>query len=533
MSLKGFSSVLEIARKSPLPRPVEEVEDFSCDMSRVILKNWILVNDNSEDGSVLASYHASLYPNQVLLRSQPEGAPVACVPIVYCGMRTEPNAKISASEKTVHRIELFTAQCITNFYMVDFEAHARWTEALRRYTLSTDNIKEDYDLGENIGKGNFGSVVRAKQKATGKNVAIKILNKSRIETTPEEDHHIINELVTIASLDHPRCVQLIAVYEDETSVFMVMNLFKGSDLLFKCLIEDKMHAEVAALYLYQIVSILSYLSQMGIVHCDIKPQNLLFSSNDADAQLCLVDFGFAFNLGPKGICVGQSGTLGFAAPEVLSLEPTDCRADIFSTGVVLFIMLTGETPDILQLVTETEGGLCRYFEKHHPPVPEWIVRILCRMLSKDFRERPTANELLADPALQNFLSQARGLSVDIENLSDTNYRTQSTGTSRRDSKMSQKVVDSPTYFKNDLIMQSPDMKGGQRRLTSFQGNDTLERLKHALSTSRTASSTTTGQGLRVNYSGYKESTTSAQVSNTGVKEQRNRLEFMSNYRPSL
>lgn len=89
------------------------------------------------------------------------------------------------------------------------------------------------------------------------------------------------------------------------------------------------------------LTILAHFESIGLVHFDIKPENLIFRNHNNESQLCLVDLGFATFLNKKGIVDGQSGTLGYAAPEIKEGTVTDCRADIYSLGVVFYILLTG------------------------------------------------------------------------------------------------------------------------------------------------------------------------------------------------
>ena len=166
---------------------------------------------------------------------------------------------------------------------------------------------------------------------------------------PRELAFILNEMKILSVIVHPDCIKLFAVYEDESWLYLVTNVFTGAELLLPVLIKDGLALPELLRHSYQLLRILEYLETKKIIHHDIKPQNLIFRDSSESADICLIDFGLAVQLKDGQSCVELNGTKGFIAPEVSSGLGHDYKADIFSAGVVIYFMFTAEIPDILQL----------------------------------------------------------------------------------------------------------------------------------------------------------------------------------------
>lgn len=197
----------------------------------------------------------------------------------------------------------------------------------------------DIDLSEQIlGDGSFSVCRRCVEKATGKDYAVKIVSR-KTDCTQE-----INLLR--ACQGHPNIVNLHKVFMDEGHTYLVLELLEGGELLDRIRKKSKFTESEASGILRKLVSAVSFMHSHGVVHRDLKPENLLFTSSDDNAEIKVVDFGFARLKQEKEPMHTPCFTLHYAAPEVLNGDSKgyDENCDLWSLGVILYTMLCGKAP---------------------------------------------------------------------------------------------------------------------------------------------------------------------------------------------
>jgi len=210
-------------------------------------------------------------------------------------------------------------------------------------TSNYRNIKETYKIEGTIGKGSFATVKKAKNRATGDRVAVKVLSKRKM--TEEDKAAMKTEIEILKQVDHPNIVRLIDVYEDERHICLVMELMLGGELFDQILEKEQFSEHEAREATKAIVDAIRYCHSKGICHRDIKPENLLLSSKEQGlASLKVADFGLARLLEENTLASTTCGTPGYVAPEVLMQEPYGKACDYWSIGVVTFILLSGTPP---------------------------------------------------------------------------------------------------------------------------------------------------------------------------------------------
>ena len=157
---------------------------------------------------------------------------------------------------------------------------------------------------------------------------------------------VFNEISIMRTLSHPFICKLFEVFESENSLYLILELADGGDLFTRLAERSSLTEEMISLVLSNILITIQYLHSQGIIHRDLKPQNILIKSLREDFDIRIIDFGLSMkkpeNPGNLVIC----GTPGFIAPEVFSNNSYsfDGKSDVFSIGVMFFIMLTGESP---------------------------------------------------------------------------------------------------------------------------------------------------------------------------------------------
>ncbi|XP_042438038.1 serine/threonine-protein kinase PEPKR2-like [Zingiber officinale] len=255
----------------------------------------------------------------------------------------------------------------------------------------TEKLEDEYVLGHKIGKGRFGSVRLCRSKVDGKEFACKTLRKDGDETV----HREVEIMQHISG--HPGIVTLKAVFEDEKSFHLVMELCYGGRLIDQINKEVRYSEQRAAILLKELVTIIKYCHEMGVVHRDIKPENILLT---ASGKIKLADFGLAvrFTTGQK--LSGRAGSPAYVAPEVLLGDYSE-KVDIWAAGVLLHVLLVGALPfkghsreAVFEEIKFTELD---FVSGTWASVSDLAKDLVCRMLTRDTSKRITIDEILLHP----------------------------------------------------------------------------------------------------------------------------------------
>lgn len=196
---------------------------------------------------------------------------------------------------------------------------------------------------EVLGSGQFGIVYGGVHRATGHVVAIKIIEKKRFPT--KQEAALKNEVSILQNLHHPGVVNLERMFETPEKIFVVMEKLKG-DMLEMILSSElgRLSERITRFLVMQILVALKHLHSKNIVHCDLKPENVLLSSDSDFPQVKLCDFGFARIIGEKSFRKSVVGTPAYLAPEVLRNKGYNRSLDMWSTGVIVYVSLSGTFP---------------------------------------------------------------------------------------------------------------------------------------------------------------------------------------------
>ncbi|KAM9294225.1 serine/threonine-protein kinase D1 [Gastrophryne carolinensis] len=218
-------------------------------------------------------------------------------------------------------------------------------------SVSNCQIQENVDISsvyqifpdEVLGSGQFGIVYGGKHRKTGRDVAIKIIDKLRFPT--KQESQLRNEVAILQNLHHRGVVNLECMFETPERVFVVMEKLHG-DMLEMILSSEKgrLPERITKFLVTQILVALRHLHFKNIVHCDLKPENVLLASSDPFPQVKLCDFGFARIIGEKSFRRSVVGTPAYLAPEVLRNRGYNRSLDMWSVGVIIYVSLSGTFP---------------------------------------------------------------------------------------------------------------------------------------------------------------------------------------------
>ncbi|KAF8159453.1 hypothetical protein B0H34DRAFT_673825 [Crassisporium funariophilum] len=291
-----------------------------------------------------------------------------------------------------------------------------------------------FQLGNCIGRGQFGSVYRALNLNTGQMVAVK---RIRLEGLKEEEvTTLMREVDLVKSLSHPSIVKYEGMARDEDTLNIVLEYAENGSLGQTLKAFGKFNERLAASYVVKILEGLHYLHTSDVVHCDLKAANILTTKN---GNIKLSDFGVSLNLrAMEREMENVAGTPNWMAPEVIELKGASGKSDIWSLGCTVIELLTGRPP--YAEIANSMSVMFRIVEDAMPPLPEGCSDLLQDFLQqcfhKDPSKRPSAEILcehlwlkknwvaLKDLRPQDSIPFLRRVSTDLQKSEAVRYLSQ-------------------------------------------------------------------------------------------------------------
>ncbi len=272
---------------------------------------------------------------------------------------------------------------------------------------SSAPVDDLWIIGDSIGVGNFSYVHHVTSVVDQTRAAIKIICKGAPDLFADGD--VCREVAAFSHLgQHDAVVKCLQVLEDDRFVYIVMELLTGGQLLPRVADSGKygQFGEASARDIARnIARGLAHCHALGVAHRDVKPENILFASENGGTKVKLTDFGIAHILrqGEEGD-LEMVGTPLYVAPEVLLRKPYGCAADMWSLGVIVHILLTGFPPfdddNIVALINKVKTGVLRYNEKEWEDVSSMAKDFVVGLLKRNPRERMTAAQAMLHPWLR-------------------------------------------------------------------------------------------------------------------------------------
>uniref|UniRef100_A0A8C5I474 Serine/threonine-protein kinase n=1 Tax=Gouania willdenowi TaxID=441366 RepID=A0A8C5I474_GOUWI len=287
-------------------------------------------------------------------------------------------------------------------------------------SVSNCQIQENVDINsvyqifpdEVLGSGQFGIVYGGKHRKSGRDVAIKIIDKLRFPT--KQESQLRNEVAILQSLHHPGVVNLDCMFETPERVFVVMEKLHG-DMLEMILSSEKgrLPERITKFLVTQILVALRHLHFKNIVHCDLKPENVLLASADSFPQVKLCDFGFARIIGEKSFRRSVVGTPAYLAPEVLRNKGYNRSLDMWSVGVIVYVSLSGTFPfnEDEDINDQIQNAAFMYPPHPWKKVSQEAIDLINNLLQVKMRKRFSVDKTLSHPWLQDYQ-----MWVDLRNL---------------------------------------------------------------------------------------------------------------------
>lgn len=307
------------------------------------------------------------------------------------------------------------------------------------------SLSDEYEIKEILGRGGFSIVKKGIEKSTSgenKHVAIKTLrrfgplmpseteprnSKTAIPTMKQSlisDALLTNELLVMRRIvedvsPHPNVIHLYDVYEDNGGVHLILELCSGGELFDRIVAKASFSESDAAVVIRQLAGGLSALHRANVVHRDLKPENCLFLTRDEQSPLKIMDFGLSSVEDFTDPVVGLFGSIDYVSPEALSRNKITSKSDIWSLGVILYILLSGYPPFIAQSNRQKQqmilNGQFSFYEKTWKNISSSVKQLITSLLKVDPNLRPSAEEILQHPWVTG--DQAKEEQMDAEIVS--------------------------------------------------------------------------------------------------------------------
>ncbi|XP_078694154.1 peripheral plasma membrane protein CASK-like isoform X41 [Branchiostoma floridae x Branchiostoma belcheri] len=271
-------------------------------------------------------------------------------------------------------------------------------------------FEDVYELCEIIGRGPFSVVRRCIHRESGQQFAVKIVDVAKFTSSPGLSTEDLKREASICHmLKHPHIVELLETYSSDGMLYMVFEFMDGADLCFEIVKRASagfVYSEaVSSHYMRQILEALRYCHDNNIVHRDMKPHCVLLATKENSAPLKIGGFGVATNVPDNAfVSGGRVGTPHFMAPEIVRRDPYGKPVDVWSVGVMLYILLSGNLPfngTKDRLFDAIVKGRYHMNPRQWDHVSEQAKDLVTRMLELDQNERITVHETLQHPWIKD------------------------------------------------------------------------------------------------------------------------------------
>ncbi|XP_071429304.1 hormonally up-regulated neu tumor-associated kinase [Pithys albifrons albifrons] len=257
----------------------------------------------------------------------------------------------------------------------------------------------NYLIGRKLGEGSFAKVREGLHVLTGEKVAVKVIDKKRAKKDTYVTKNLRREGQIQQMIRHPNIAQLLDILETENSYYLVMELCPGGNLMHKIYEKKRLEEHEARKYIRQLILAVEHLHRAGVVHRDLKIENLLL---DEDNNIKLIDFGLSNCAGILGYSdpfSTQCGSPAYAAPELLARKKYGPKIDVWSIGVNMYAMLTGTLPFTVEPFS-LRALYQKMVDKEMNPFPTQLssaaINFLRSLLEPDPAKRPNIQQALAN-----------------------------------------------------------------------------------------------------------------------------------------
>jgi len=308
----------------------------------------------------------------------------------------EPTSKI---EKVAFGIRLESDEMSRTLYARDAAERKQWMQWL---TLESkhESIEDEYKTLNKVGEGRFANVFRCQHKKTGRFYAVKVIDKMEVDDSDKEG--LRAEIAILRLCSHPFIVSMKKVYETKENIYIVMEWMEHGDLFKEICRQKFFPEEVARHVIQQLCSAIRYCHLRGIVHKDIKPENLLVERlENSYIRIYVTDFGLSQFAKPAEGLKDAAGSVAYMAPEMIDSDTFDKSVDVWGIGVIAYVLLCGGLPffdrDEIELMNKIVSKPVTFTSKRWDKVSKEAQDFIKKLLEKNPKKRLTIEQAMAHP----------------------------------------------------------------------------------------------------------------------------------------
>ncbi len=361
----------------------------------ILQKEWLLYKKNKDADVVNSAMHVK-YARLVLPGTD------------------DADATPAEMIKDKYAIKVCSRKKYSLLYAVNEEEYNKWINAFGIILIRTD-FHHRFSVSKIIGSGAFANVYEATEKSSNKRFAVKGFNKQYLEQEPKGKISLWNEVCVLREMDHRNLLRLYEVHESKNSVYLVFDIYDGGEL--SKYLENKKEGvkeSEAINILLGLLRGIDFIASKEMVHRDLKPTNIMLRKT-TDIQpddVIIVDFGLAASIHEKNMIYKRCGTPGYIAPEIIGAKDVDknftltTKCDVFSLGVLLYLMLAGEAPfekpewNVDTIIKKNLECRIDWPEARFSKYNSELIKLLKTMITFDPNHRISAKVALKSPILE-------------------------------------------------------------------------------------------------------------------------------------
>ncbi|XP_044127614.1 death-associated protein kinase 2-like isoform X1 [Bufo gargarizans] len=295
------------------------------------------------------------------------------------------------------------------------------------------NVEDLYELLEKLGSGHFGEVKKCREKNTGTFYAGKFIKTRKCKGSRMglDREQVEREVSILQQLEHPSIMRLYDVFASKAEMVLILELIRGGELFDFIAEKEALSEEDAIVFLEQILKGVAYMHSRHIAHFDLKPENIMLLEKEVPhPRIKIIDFGLAQKLEDGTVFKSLCGTPQYIAPEVINYEPLGPPTDMWSIGVITYILLSGLSPfqgeTDAETLTNVVAGNYEFDDRYFKDTSDMAKEFIQQLLLKDPRDRMTAVECLIHPWIKPLTRKQAAnrsrSSINIKNFKKFNAR---------------------------------------------------------------------------------------------------------------
>ncbi|XP_055518697.1 death-associated protein kinase 2-like isoform X2 [Leucoraja erinacea] len=356
-------------------------------------------------------------------------------------------------------------------------------------SFKQEKVEEFYEIGEELGSGQFAIVRKCYEKRARVEFAAKFIKKRQVRASRRgvRREEIEREVHILQQIQHPNVITLHDVYENKTDVVLILELVSGGELFDFLAQKESLSEEEATAFIKQILDGVNYLHSKNIAHFDLKPENIMLLDKIPVPHIKLIDFGLAHKIEDGVEFKNIFGTPEFVAPEIVNYEPLGLPADMWSIGVITYILLSGASPFLGETKQETLANISamnyEFDEEFFSHTSELAMDFIKNLLVKDTRKRLNIKAALSHPWIMP-MNKCQALVrresvVNLENLKKLYIR--------RRWKLTFRIVSFCNHLTRSFLKNS--LRKKEETLRAYESDNEDNGIKRRVSRPRRRSST--------------------------------------------